>query len=214
MLNSLILTVSKHWGGRCGFFSAAKSGNALAVVVLAVGVLVQTGCQPLGGESIVQVIGEVRMDRRPLADAMVVFVPRKFRNRGGTINPLAFGKTNDTGRFELRTSDTKGVAAGDYRLLFFGPFSDRSDAIDFDSDATDRSEDQYEKIEEALSRVVIPFREMDVVPRNRLYQSALAKARSQSVPIQYNLESKLRFTVKPGAGIVYPKFELQSHPEK
>lgn len=186
---------------------------AAAATLLGI-ILLTAGCQRLTGDSVIQIIGEVRLDRRPIADAKVAFVPVKFRNRSGAINPIGFGTTNTTGRFELRTQDTKGIVPGEYRVLFFQTPADRSAAARVSQNELRRppQNDPLQFWESCLD-IVFPFQEDDVTPRSPLFQITLANIQSQSIPMQYNLESELRFDVKSGSGIVYPKFELHSHPD-
>ena len=163
-----------------------------------------TGCEQITGSGIVQVIGEARMDRKPLADTMVAFIPLEFRNDNGTIREIAFGQTDNAGRFELRTSETKGVLPTEYRVLFFRP----DPAKEEKKKLLTRTQAEKEKVvaewmEDVLERT-------DIRPRPSMQPSNLNVG---DIPASYNLESTIRFSVKPGAGILYPKFDLQSHPE-
>jgi len=67
------------------------------------------GCDAWIGDPRVDVIGKVTMDKKVLTDAIVVFVPVRFRNDEGLVNHLSYGKTDGTGRFELRWRATSGV---------------------------------------------------------------------------------------------------------
>ena len=169
-----------------------------------------SGCEQITGVAHVQVIGEVRMDRKPLADTMVAFIPLEFRNGSGTIREIAFGKTNNAGRFELRTSDAKGVQSAEYRVLFFRPDLAEKDEEgsqsqpQYDGETQDDGETSGEKwMQDVLERTDL----------NALSSFETSKLNAGGIPATYNIESTLRFTVKLGAGILYPKFELESHPE-
>lgn len=187
---------------------------ATRMMILTAALMLLSGCQQLTGDSVIQVIGEVRMDRRPVADARVAFVPIEFRNRNGSINPIGFGTTNDAGRFELRTEDTKGIVAGQYSVLFFKPFAESAAGSPANQiGLLQRSQNGQQKFWQSILEIVFPFQEKDLTPRSQPFQTTLAQIQSQSIPMQYNLETQIRFTVKSGSGILYPKFELHSHPK-
>lgn len=142
------------------------------------------GCGPWIGDPVVEVIGEVTLDRKALKDAKVVFVPLRFRNDDGLINPLAFGKTDGTGRFELKSGEQKGVLLGRYRVLIF---------------KTDTSEARLENAAETA----VELAELLNEPRTPQEAAGI-------VPARYNSYSELEYSIDLPVGIVYPKFDLTS----
>lgn len=68
--------------------------------------LVVAGC---GGPTFHRVEGTVKIDGQPIEDAAILFEPVA----GG---PAAHGITGAGGRFSLKTVNTRGVLAGDYRV--------------------------------------------------------------------------------------------------
>ena len=176
----------------------------ILLLVLCLIIPTSLGCEQITGSGIVHVIGEVRLDRKPLADTMVAFIPQQYRNSSGTIREIAFAKTDDTGRFELRTSDAKGVLPTEYRVLFFRPNSKKNVERILPSQPQANEDTQ----EDALLIEVLDRTELR--PRRMMQISELNFG---DIPAAYNIESTLRYRVKLGAGILYPKFNLQSHPE-
>lgn len=177
----------------------------LAALLLLLGV---AGCDSFSGPSIVRVIGEVRVDRRPLDDAIVAFIPIEFRNSSGAIKSLAFGKTGNTGRFELRTPDTKGVLPGEYRVLIFRSLP-QSRIKDVTSERSSFSSGENAFIASLLDDI-LPFGESDLAAGKPHFRPLIARLKNGNLPLRYNLESRLRYTVTPGAGVLYPKFDLQT----
>jgi len=155
------------------------------------------GCGPWIGDPVVEVIGEVTLDRKVLKDAMVVFVPLRFRNDDGVINPLAFGKTDGTGRFELRSGDQKGILLGRYRVLIF-----QTDALEAGSDQSNGEEQDI-----AAKRTHRQLAEL-------LNEPETAQTGEGTVPAKYNLHSELEYVVDMPVGIIYPKFDLTSDQPK
>jgi len=181
-------------------------------VTLCTVLLFMCGCDQISGTPVVQIIGEVRMDRKPLADAMVAFIPLELRGSGGKIIEVAFGKTDQTGKFEMRTSEARGVLPGEYRILFFRP----SQKLD-EPKPTD---DALKKLETSSLTDQMPSDASLILgTMNRLSKTVQAmETQSEMVnvggiPVTYNIQSNLRFSVKPGSGIIYPKFELDGHPK-
>jgi len=181
-------------------------------VTLCTVLLFMCGCDQISGTPVVQIIGEVRMDRKPLADAMVAFIPLELRGSGGKIIEVAFGKTDQTGKFEMRTSEARGVLPGEYRILCFRP----SQKLD-EPKPTD---DALKKLETSSLTDQMPSDASLILgTMNRLSKTVQAmETQSEMVnvggiPVTYNIQSNLRFSVKPGSGIIYPKFELDGHPK-
>jgi hypothetical protein len=160
------------------------------------------GCGPWIGDPVVEVIGEVTLDRKVLTGAKVVFVPMRFRNDEGLINPLAFGETDGTGRFELRSDEQKGVLLGRYRVLIFKANSQDLGAAEgetsLEGPAISFNAKQNNADEMALDLA-------------RLLNEPLARRLPVGiVPEKYNLYSELEYVVDLPVGIVYPKFDLTS----
>jgi hypothetical protein len=151
------------------------------------------GCRPWIGDPMVEVIGKVTLDGKVLTDTKVVFVPMRFRNSDGLINPLAFGKTDGTGRFELESGDQKGVLLGRYRVLIF-----QTNALGSDYDQSNEKEQDIAATQ-AHSQLA------DLLNEPQILQSE-----GETVPAKYNLHSELEYVVDMPVGIVYPKFDLTS----
>ena len=186
------------------FQALKKLPKRIPLLILCLILPTLLGCQQITGSGVVHVIGEARMDRKPLADTMVAFIPLKFRNSSGKIREIAFGKTDDTGRFELHTSDTKGVFPTEYRVLFFRP------ALKEDNVKNAPASLQPEEDTEAVAWLKDVLDRTELRPRRSMQISELEVG---DIPATYNIESTLRYDVKLGAGILYPKFNLDSHPE-
>ena len=167
-----------------------------------------SGCDQISGQPIVQVIGEVSMDRKPLADTMVAFIPLELRSDNGKIIELAFGSTDDAGRFELRTSEARGVLPGEYRILFFRPNSETEESP-HNGGSSRKGESNGVTSDTSLMMAAID--RMGASARTIEGQSGTDNV--GGIPVTYNLQSDQRLTVKPGAGIIYPKFELDAHPK-
>lgn len=149
------------------------------------------GCGPWIGDPVVEVIGEVTLDRKVLTGAKVVFVPMRFRNDEGLINPLAFGKTDGTGRFELKSGDQKGVLLGRYRVLIF-----RTNALESDLPNEAKQNIDTKRTDSGLADL--------------LNEPETLQKTGETIPAKYNLDSELEYVVDMPVGIVYPKFELTS----
>jgi len=188
-----------------GLLSLLSVGAATGCLLLMV-----CGCDQIAGNPVVQIIGEVRIDRKPLADAMVAFIPLQLRSKNGKIIDIAFGRTDDVGRFELRTSEARGVLPGEYRILFFGPSTQTQELLKDQIVIQDIASENLLKGITAETSVML-------AAINRLFESTTSDRSKihtvSDVPVSYNLQSNLRFTVKPGGGIIYPKFELDAHPK-
>lgn len=72
--------------------------NRIAVTLLLL--LVTTGCSQ-SEPAVVKVSGVVTSEGVPLTDANVMFVPRSGRDEQRRVIPIAFGRTDDSGRYEL-----------------------------------------------------------------------------------------------------------------
>ena len=163
------------------------------------------GCGPWIGDPVVEVIGEVTLDRKVLTDAKVVFVPMRFRNDDGLINPLAFGITDGTGRFELKSGDQKGVLLGRYRVLIF------------QTSALDHGPSLGETIAGASGQTngakqVIAAKQNVVASElaGLLNEPEMPKTTRETLPAKYNFHSELEYVIDLPVGIVYPKFDLTS----
>jgi hypothetical protein len=169
------------------------------------------GCDQISGQPVVQVIGEARLGRKPLADAMVAFVPLELRDPKGSITEVAFGSTDNAGRFEMRTSEARGVLPGEYRVLFFRAASDTDSAQRTDVRIEDLVKDDLPNGATADTSLMLAA--VDRMDDAQGQSQSRTSSRVGSVPDAYNVRSRLRFTVKPGSGIIYPKFDLETHPK-
>jgi len=88
-------------------------GVCATAVLACLGAIAVAGCgkkPPLA-----QVEGTVRLDGRPLADALVCFLPDPDR---GTSGPRSVAVTDDSGRYRLRCDDQRdGAVLGWHRVL-------------------------------------------------------------------------------------------------
>jgi hypothetical protein len=157
------------------------------------------GCGPWIGDPVVEVIGEVKLDGNVLTNALVVFVPTRFRNDEGVINPLAFGKTDGTGRFELESQDHRGVLLGRYRVLIFRADGLKSGAFKKLA-TTDAAKGEQSTQAQHLSTALALL----------LNEPQEIQSPDQNIPARYNLNSELEYIVDAPVGIVYPVFELTS----
>ena len=167
-------------------------------LVTAVLCLFLGGCGPWIGDPVVDVIGEVTLDGKFLSDAKVVFIPMRFRNDDGSINPLAFGKTNIEGRFELNSGDKKGVLLGRYRVLIF-----QKDVLKVDPSQEEKiigiGRSDKEKQDDAVRELA-----------KLLNEPVVSQKAGEMLPAKYNLHSELEYVIDMPVGIVYPKFHLTS----
>ena len=144
------------------------------------------GCQKLTDYPMVKINGEVTLDNRALEDTFVVFLPLAYRTAGSTINPIAYGKTDQTGQFELQVGDEEGIRLGKYRVLIFG------------QDAGGQYRKPIAPIGSLIESEPLPFVSVD------------GRSGEETVPSKYNLHSELEFEVSDVAATMYPKFALSS----
>jgi hypothetical protein len=87
-------------------------GNAQFFVLLIIVAQASTGCTGLGGT--VPVEGKVTLDKKPLANATVMFAPTKANGPGPFV-----GTTDDQGKFKLGLleSSRAGAAVGEYSVI-------------------------------------------------------------------------------------------------
>jgi len=142
------------------------------------------GCGPWIGDPVVDVIGEVTLDGKFLSDAKVVFIPMRFRSDDGLINPLAFGKTDSQGRFELNSGDKKGVLLGRYRVLIFQ--TDVLKAAPSQEETIIGASDQSDKAkqDDAARELAELFNEPIV-----------SQTPGEMLPAKYNLHSELEYVI-------------------
>ena len=163
--------------------------------------LMLSGCNTWTGDPVVEFIGEVTLDGKVLTNAMVVFVPVRLRNDTGQIIPLAFGKTDGTGRFELTSEEQKGVLLGRYRVLIFrddvvnAELQDKATVVSGQS-LNSKQNDATELINNKLAALLNEPRRVQAI--------------GASVPSRYNLHSELEYVVEMPVGNGYPKFALSS----
>ena len=202
MLDGALTSV---WSANTRYFRWVA--RAIVILISIVG-LNMGGCDTLIGDPVVEVIGEVTIDRKALTDAYVVFIPVKFRTDEGRIIPMAFGKTNKTGRFELMMADQKGVFLGKYKVLIF-----KSDTVEL--------REQRGRLANGIGSGSVgnggsfPVLVEESVAAKRSVAELLGEPLETldfgaTVPARYNLESELFYEVKIPSAIVYPKFELNS----
>ena len=170
--------------------------RTLATVMLC---LLLGGCGPWIGDPVVDVIGQVTLDGKELTDAKVVFIPIRFRNEDGIINPLAFGKTDGTGRFELYSGDQKGVLLGKYRVLIFQMDALEADPLQAETIIGASVGSDSAKQDVAARELAKLFNEPVVSP-----------TAGETLPAKYNSHSELEYVIDFPVGIVYPKFHLTS----
>lgn len=152
------------------------------------------GCGTWSGDSVVKVIGEVTLDGKLLTDAKVVFVPMRFRDDDGLIIPLAFGKTDAMGVFELKSGDQKGVLPGRYRVLIL-----QSDALEDGLSLEDTIPNEASQSDVAATELA-----------NLLNEPKMSLTTDETIPAKYNLHSELECVVDLSSGIDHPKFHLTS----
>ena len=100
-----------------------RKGNAKVVVLVLILIETSVGCGGLGGT--VPVEGKVTLDKKPLANATVMFAPTKANGPGPFV-----GTTNDQGQFKLGRleSSQAGAAVGEYSVIIATVKSDPSES--------------------------------------------------------------------------------------
>lgn len=105
--------VSKTHSGRADSNGQARRvlGWLAAILLLSCG----AGCGPADDRvAVYPVSGQVRLNGQPLANALVVFHPQ---NPADTRTPVAQGRTDDSGKFQLTSYETRdGAAAGEFAV--------------------------------------------------------------------------------------------------
>ena len=143
------------------------------------------GCQKSADDPVVKISGEVTLDKQAFEDAFVVFVPRQYRNAGFKVNPIAYGKTDESGRFELQAGEIKGVQPGTHRVLIFG------------KDAGGQHRQSIADLNDLFKNNPLPV------------VAVAGRSTEGSVPRKFNLESELEFEVSDMEAM-HPTFELNS----
>jgi hypothetical protein len=84
-------------------------------LLLLLGWFVLTGCKSADGPALSSVTGTVTLDGKPLAGAMVRFIPQ-----GTTPGHGGAGTTDEAGKYEItahRTNNRKGLLPGEYKVV-------------------------------------------------------------------------------------------------
>src|SRR5436190_17774060 len=97
-------------------------GNAQFVVLLIIVAQASAGCTGVGGT--VPVEGKVTLDKKPLANATVMFAPTKANGPGPFV-----GTTDVQGKFKLGLLESSrvGAAVGEYSVIIATVKSDPND---------------------------------------------------------------------------------------
>jgi hypothetical protein len=148
-----------------------------------------SGCNPDWPEhaGTAEVHGEVTLDGIPVGQAKVVFVPVKFRNVGDKIMPMAYGKTDAEGKFQLEYSDQgTDLIAGTYTVII----------------------SKFEEEKELTGNVVGDWQNQ-LLP-DSISSLAAFRDEGETIPSIYNRNSILNYEIRASPSIVRPKFELKS----
>jgi len=177
-----------------------RTAPFLLVIAITLAVASLSGCEQITGTRLVEINGEITMDHKPLNDVFVAFVPLQYRNNRGKIKKIGFGQSDDAGRFTIRIKQSKGIEPGEYRVLIYSVKDTKANP-----DAR-RLYPQNELLPDFLKEagITASSEEMDGL-------GADESASDTGIPSAYNFQSELRFTVGARAGILYPKFQLESH---
>ena len=134
-----------------------------------------------------EVRGQVTLDGFPVGQAKIVFVPVNLRSTAGAIMPIAYGKTNNEGKFQLEYSDQgRELIAGSYTVII----------SKFDQ-------------EEYPTANVFGDWQNKLLP-NSISNLVAFRDQGETIPSIYNRNSILVYDVKGSSSIIRPKFELKS----
>ena len=148
-------------------------------VVLIVAIVLLIGCDSAQQTTKFSpsVTGQITLHGEPLMNAKIVFVPQKLTNRSREVIPMAYGITDDKGRFKLTLSDgTARIQEGDYRVIISKRIKD-SDELQF------RLSDLVDEFENLVPDEFAMF-------RNKVLRDEL-------LPERYNENTILIFKVDP-----------------
>lgn len=197
-----------------GYRVVPTSAVSLKFAMLAA-MLLLCGCQKLTGEPTVNVVGKVTLDGSLVSDAWVLFVPIKFRTPDGTIWPVAVGKTNSGGRFDLHSAGKKSATLGDYRVLIFRD-TDVQDWTHEKASLESRRDPQtettlFDPLAAITGSSVSPITQTNAGMQANAGIEAESESRLPPIPERYNVYSELRCSLNQPRGVLYPKFELVSN---
>ncbi len=82
--------------------------NRFTGILLLISAHTLVGCSGSDGPQVAAVEGTVTWEGKPLADAGVAFTPEK--------GPVAIGRTNESGQFNLSTQGRNGAVVGSHRV--------------------------------------------------------------------------------------------------
>lgn len=134
------------------------------------------GCGPKGPE-MGAVTGTVTLDGKPLSNAMVIFSPESGGRPGS-------GKTDASGKFEIYTMGSQGVAVGSCRVSVSTYVEPAAQAASVSSDSAEYANQTSQADYNA------------------------AKPPKDPIPEKYNVKTELREEVKSGAQVI--DFELKT----
>ena len=152
--------------------------------------IVVVGCGSPNTPAVVAptVSGEITLDGESLANAKVVFVPQKLMDRHREVIPLAYGLTDENGKFELTLSDgSTGIHEGDYRVII--------------SKRVEKSDGQRLRLSDIVEEFESLVPDGFTMFRNQVLRDEL-------LPERYNENTILIFKVEPGPSKLTADFDL------
>ena len=163
------------------------SCRAATLFAIAIALASFTGCYPdwpeHAGTAVIH--GNITLDGLPLGNANVAFVPIGLHANDTDIMPIAYGKTDAGGDFNLAYSDeTKEVMAGRYNVII------------------SKIESSNEQEPNSPPPGLIP----ESMKNFQAFQS-----QGEQVPAIYNRDSSLIYEIIASPGIVSPKFGAFIH---
>ena len=153
--------------------------NRFFINIVVAAILV-TGCDSPQTATTISpsVSGRITLDGEPLMNAKIVFVPQKLMDQFREVIPMAYGVTDDKGKFKLTLSDgSSKIHDGDYRVIISKQMRD--------------SDEQRLR----LSDLVDEFE--NLVPAD-FTMFGNQGIRDELLPERYNENTILTFKVKPG----------------
>ena len=134
-------------------------------------------------------VGEVSLDHEPVANAKLVFIPRTVQDGQQNVLPMAFGQTDEQGKFVLTLADgTREITPGDYRVII----SQR------ESNQTPRP-----------GMLDLKTRFPGLVPES-LNGKSIADTSSDKIPPQFNRNSELQVKIEAELSINTVRLDLKS----
>lgn len=116
------------------------------------------GCSSSSGPTLAQADGTVNYQGRPLAGAIVVFVPEK--------GPIAMGVSDQAGKFVLSTGGRRGAMIGPASVTVTATAAPTSNALDAvaKQPKTQAEADEYMKKAAEMQQAMAEGRTQEVVP--------------------------------------------------